>query len=716
MIPQNDQADTDRPALLTRLLPSLPKALAGDAAARRDVALAIASFVTAPMLLYLAWASLAFGMPLVSGLALLSSVIVAVLFFVVRRHSAVGIARAALLSVLALQLTAAATAGGQFSLVWVMLIPLVTIFFFGRREGVAWSLAVLAAFTLLLTRPRLFLADPTVSGWPLPGAIEDFVLAYVLTLLLATAWETLRIGSMEHARDALLERARSEERQRDFTEIGTDLLFELDAELRVTFLTGGWRALTGIPEEAVLGLTFMENAEGYTRSGWAPVAEKLAERQPVRDEIVNFHMDDGRELFVLVRADPSFGADGTFLGYRGVGVDETRRLLAERQLREKDRALQHATRMDAVGQLTSGVAHDFNNLLTVILGNLELLRLRLEESEIDQEELDQVAGAARRAADLTSKLLAFSSRQALRPQRLDIMALLAEARALFARTLPENIQVHLEGAEAVAPCRVDRTQLESALLNLALNARDAMPEGGTLVLSATNLHLTGDEAAAAELDAGDYVAIRVKDSGTGMDAELLDHVFEPFFTTKPSGRGTGLGLSMVYGFLRQSGGTVRLESTAGEGTTVELLLPAAADAAAADAPRPEDTGDHDGQGRRALVVEDEPGVRGLVANMLGHLGYSVETAAGGEEAVAAFAARPFDLVISDVVLGGTMDGLAVLAAIREQAPSIPAIVMSGYSDALFRANGERPQGVPLLAKPFGLATLRSTLASLSRAP
>jgi PAS domain S-box-containing protein len=454
-----------------------------------------------------------------------------------------------------------------------MPLPVVFLFVLGPREGLLWTGATLGALLLLLfVAPAAGVLERTPT-WPAPDAVRDFVLACLTITLFVAVVDRLRREVLTRLEARLAAREADEARARDFAAIGTDLLFELDPELRITLLSSGWAPLTGLPTRRVIGRTVAEVVERARSIDGQLLAARLAGHETIHDETVDFDPGDGEVRTLMIRAVPRFAADGAFLGYRGVGVDQTERVRAQRALAAKERALQHAQRLEVVGQLTAGVAHDFNNLLTVILGNSELLRGQLEEAALPTAELEQIDSASRRAADLTSKLLSYARRQALQPEPVDLPELLLDTQHVLGRTLPPQIAVRMHADTTVPPCRADRGQLESALLNLALNARDAMPDGGELVFAARAVELDADAAARYDVAAGPWVLLRVRDTGTGMPEALLEHVFEPFFTTKALG--TGLGLSMVQGFVMQSGGGIHVESTPGEGTTVELLLPRA---------------------------------------------------------------------------------------------------------------------------------------------
>ena len=691
------------------IFPALDAALAGDDEARRRVVTGAAALLGGPMVVYLVFVGFDLGYTLVSYLGIVTAICIFAVYFAVRRGPGRWAARIGLVSVFALQLTAIATAPDQFPLVWVMLLPLLMTFFFGRLEGAVWSIGALVLYAGLLANPGLVGIDPDVEFWPAPDRIIDFVFAYLLATVLSIGYETLRHGAQVRLRELIEIQAASEARTRDFNRIGTDLLFELDHDLRITHLSGSWEELTGVAVDQVMGRHLWQNEDHYTLTGWGQSYEKLLDRQPVRDERITLQLKDGRELVIEIRLEPTTSRDGTFTGFRGVGVDVTGRIMAEQELREKDRALEQAARMEAIGQLTSGVAHDFNNLLTVIIGNLEMMQ---EEDGLDpvvSEHIEQVSTAARSAADLTSKLLAFSRRQSLQPERIDTAELVEDTAGLLARILPETIRVEVRPDQEVNDCLADRSQLQSAIVNLALNARDAMPEGGTLQLSASDVELNSESAAGYEVEPGRFVVLRVTDTGFGMAPETAEHIFEPFFSTKPTGRGTGLGLSMVYGFVRQTGGGVGVKSEPGKGTTIELLIPWADSQVAAAAPR-STLHDSRADGQTILVIEDEAAVRNLVVTMLSRLGYRALSAADGEEGLRLFNEFQPNAVISDVVLAGSRNGIETIAAIRELRPRVPAMFMSGYSD--FSDIEGLPDGVPLLAKPFNMAQLQGRLEEL----
>jgi signal transduction histidine kinase/ActR/RegA family two-component response regulator len=369
-------------------------------------------------------------------------------------------------------------------------------------------------------------------------------------------------------------------------------------------------------------------------------------------------------------------------------------------------------KLEALGQLTGGVAHDFNNLLSVIVGGTALLRNTTDPVR-HARLVDAIAQAARRGAELTRRLLTFSRRQSLRPQPIELGAWLAEMRELLARVLREDIAVEIATPPELWPVLADPAELELAVVNLALNARDAMPRGGRLRIAATNVAIEGQRD--PDLLQGEFVRLVVEDSGTGMPPEVLARVFEPFFSTKDVGQGTGLGLAHVYGFARQSGGAVRIGSRAGEGTTVTLLLPRAKQRAAAPgAPAPHrPTDDADGR-MRLLLVEDNNDVAALTTDMLRHLGHEVTRVTSAPEALKALReGLEADLVLTDVVMPGGQDGVDLAQRLAVEHPSLPVLLCSGFGGAPWRV---ATAGLPLLRKPFGLEELQRALAEARERP
>ena len=402
---------------------------------------------------------------------------------------------------------------------------------------------------------------------------------------------------------------------------------------------------------------------------------------------------DGKEVPVeLAISEMSLGGKRVFIGAL---VDLTER-------KETEQKLQQAQKMDAVGQLTGGVAHDFNNLLTVILGNLQLLERQVGDDERLAKRVTAAANAAQRGADLTGRLLAFSRRQVLEAEVADLNELVSGMDDLLRRTLGEAIEIETVLAEDLWPTLLDPSQLENALLNLAVNARDAMEASGQMTIETANATL--DEAYAAshdEVEAGDYVMVAVTDTGSGMPPEVAKQAFEPFFTTKETGKGTGLGLSMIYGFVKQSNGTINIYSEEGHGTTFRLYFPRSA---SADAPAAKEASADEEVPRGSesvLVVEDDAGVREVTVAMMKELGYRVLEAGNGVDALAVLDEHgDIDLLFSDVVMPGGMSGPALGKLVHKRSPEIKILYTSGYTHSAFSRDGNLDPDVSLLSKPF----------------
>jgi signal transduction histidine kinase/ActR/RegA family two-component response regulator len=375
-----------------------------------------------------------------------------------------------------------------------------------------------------------------------------------------------------------------------------------------------------------------------------------------------------------------------------------------------EEALRQSQKMEAIGRLTGGIAHDFNNHLTVISSNIELLQRRLPAESGSLSRLTEAAMAGvQRAATLTHRLLAFSRQQPLEPEALDVSRLVSSMSDLLRRTLGEDVAIETVLAGGLWQTRVDANQLENVLLNLAVNSRDAMPNGGRLTIETANAHL--DEAYAAahsDVTAGQYVMLAVTDTGTGMTPEVIDKVFEPFFTTKPLGQGTGLGLSMVYGFIKQSGGHVAIYSEPGEGCTVKIYLPRFVRAEqqatrATDAAVP---GQRRGDGQTILVVEDDEAVRRASVEALREMGYQVLEAGDAMEGVRLIVDRGgIDLLFTDVGLPGGVNGRALADAARSAQPGLRVLFTTGYTRNAILHNGVLERGVHFIAKPFNLTEL-----------
>jgi signal transduction histidine kinase len=388
--------------------------------------------------------------------------------------------------------------------------------------------------------------------------------------------------------------------------------------------------------------------------------------------------------------------------------DMTQRAQSEAVLRESQK-------MQAIGQLTGGIAHDFNNLLTVIQGNLELARIKLEPQNPLATHIERSLWAAQRGGALTGQLLAFARKQALAPAPIDLSASLPDLVPLLRRTLGEHIDVRFVDSAGLWPAMADAAHLESAVLNLALNARDAMPGGGRLTIELANKVLDEQYARAhSEVVPGDYVMVAVSDTGHGMTPEVVARVFEPFFTTKSDGRGTGLGLAMVFGFVKQSGGHVKIYSEPGEGTSVKMYLPRALANALPGMQRSGVPADLPHGSATILVVEDEAGVREVAVAILRSLGYRVLEASDGEEGQLVFGAHAtdIDMLLTDVVLPGKVRGRELAERITAIRPQVKVLFMSGYTENSIVHHGRLDDGVQLLGKPFKREQLARKVAEI----
>ncbi|MBP0495779.1 CHASE3 domain-containing protein [Pararoseomonas indoligenes] len=483
-----------------------------------------------------------------------------------------------------------------------------------------------------------------------------------------------------------------------------------DADRRLTNWNECFQVLLMLPKAMVRpGTPYVAFAEHAAEGGEAllETEEQLRHGRIAQGEPITYERNrpDGHHLELRRTLMP----DG---GFVLTVTDMTKRAQAEGVLRE-------AQKMQAIGQLTGGIAHDFNNLLTVILGNLEFIRAKLSPTPDLQRRVERATWAAQRGAALTGQLLAFARKQPLAPTPIDLAATMPDLVPLLRRTLGEHIDVRYVETAGLWPAMADAAQLESAVLNLALNARDAMPGGGRLTIELANKLLDEEYARRhAEVVSGDYAMVAVSDTGHGMTPDVVARVFEPFFTTKPDGKGTGLGLAMVFGFVKQSGGHIKIYSEPGEGTTVRIYLPRAvgnamsvAQLGTAPVELPRGSG-------TILVVEDEPAVREIAVAILRDLGYRVLEAGDGEEALKVFGAHAaeVDLLLTDVVLPGAVRGREVAERISAIRPTVRILFMSGYTENSIVHHGRLDDGVQLISKPFKRDQLARKVAEVLTGP
>jgi nitrogen-specific signal transduction histidine kinase/CheY-like chemotaxis protein len=403
------------------------------------------------------------------------------------------------------------------------------------------------------------------------------------------------------------------------------------------------------------------------------------------------------------------------VNFIAVGRDVTEARAREGELEVAQEALRQSQKMEAVGQLTGGIAHDFNNLLAGISGGLEIIERRLAQGRtagLDRF-IEGAQSSAHRAASLTQRLLAFSRRQTLDPRPTDVNRLVHGMEDLIGRTVGPGIMVDVAAADSVWLTRVDAAQLESALLNLAINARDAMPEGGRITIETVNQWV--DERAARERDlkAGQYIAILVTDTGTGIPKDIVERIFDPFFTTKPIGQGTGLGLSMIHGFVRQSGGQIRVDSEPGIGTTMSLYLPRYTGSAPDEISAAISGIAATGAGETVLVIDDEPVVRMLITEVVQEAGYVALEAGDGPAGLEILRSdRRIDLLVTDVGLPGGMNGRQVADAARISRPDLKVLFVTGYAENAAVGNGLLDRGMQVITKPFVTSDLASRITEI----
>ncbi|MEO6153646.1 MAG: ATP-binding protein [Croceibacterium sp.] len=387
-----------------------------------------------------------------------------------------------------------------------------------------------------------------------------------------------------------------------------------------------------------------------------------------------------------------------------------------REIEAAQEQLRQAQKMEAVGQLTGGLAHDFNNLLTGISGSLELIEVRIKQGrsgEIDKY-LDMARSASKRAAALTHRLLAFSRRQTLDPKPSDINRIIANLEEFLRRSVGPQVEIEVVGAGGLWTTLIDPNQLENALLNLCINARDAMPDGGRITIETANKWLDERAAKVRDLAVGQYVSLCVSDTGTGMSPETIQRAFDPFYTTKPLGEGTGLGLSMIYGFVRQSGGQVRIYSEVGQGTTMCLYFPRVNSLEGPD-PEPEErlAEASTAAGETVLVVDDEPAIRALVTDVLAELGYNTLEAGDGPAGLAILKSQPnIALLVTDVGLPKGMNGRQFADAARVERPDLKVLFITGYAENAVIGSGRLDPGMHVLTKPFAMDTFAKRIQAL----
>ena len=516
--------------------------------------------------------------------------------------------------------------------------------------------------------------------------------------LIGFAKITRDMTQQREAQQALLE---AEARFRILVQGVTDYaIFMLDPEGRITNWNSGAQRIKGYSPGEIVGEHFSRFYTPEDTASGTPTRAIETARETGRYEAEGWRMrKDGTRFWASVVIDAIRDEAGELIGFAKITRDMTEKREAQLRLEQSREQLFRSQKMEALGQLTGGLAHDFNNLLTAILGACELASRNANDPEKLRRMLDGVRSSAQRGATLTRQLLAFARAQPLELEQIDLREFFGEVTTLIRPSLRSNIEVIIELSDQLRPVDADAGALELAILNLAFNARDAMPDGGSLKISAHNEVLTGTPDGLR----GEHVVVRVADTGTGMSAEVAERVFEPFFTTKSFGEGTGLGLSQVFGFVKQIGGAMTVESELGNGTLFTMYLPVSGGFATDQARL--DSGETLG---RVLVVEDDTVVAELAAGMLSELGFDATVVHSAKEALERLAGgdKP-KLIFSDIVMPGGISGVELARKVRDRFPELPILLTTGYSEQAGAAHG-----FPILQKPYELDSLAEALGKL----
>jgi PAS domain S-box-containing protein len=475
-------------------------------------------------------------------------------------------------------------------------------------------------------------------------------------------------------------------------------LYMLDPTGVVTNWNPGAQRIKGYLPNEIIGQHFSRFYSSADQAAGRPARALRLALESGRYEEEGWRVrKDGTFFWASVVIDPIRDDENRLIGFAKITRDITERREAQQEMEKLQLRLAQSQKLDALGQLTGGVAHDFNNLLMVITGSLNALKKMVGDDPKALRAVQAIDTASQRGAALTSQLLSFARRQSVNPQTIDVGDSIFSVRDVLDTGLGSAIELQIEADNGIWPITVDRAEFETALVNLVINARDAMPQGGNVTVQAKNVFV--DDG----VTKGDFVAVKVRDTGTGIPDDVLAKIFDPFFTTKPIGKGTGLGLSQVHGFVHQAGGTIAVDSELGKGTSFTVCLPRSTAALT----RPPEQLSHRGTGT-VLLVEDNPDVANASTGLLEELGYAVRWASDVDSALSEIAANGVDLVLSDIVMPGKMDGLALARTLKQKHPGLPILLATGYSEAARNAAAE----FPILRKPYQIHELNEALSRL----
>ncbi len=507
-------------------------------------------------------------------------------------------------------------------------------------------------------------------------------------------------------RETAFKALRDSERQFSYLVRGVSdyALYMLDPEGIVSSWNTGGERIKGYSPAEIIGQHFSRFYSDTDRANGKPKRALQTAREQGRYEEEGWRVrKDGSFFWASVIIDPIHDDEGKLTGFAKITRDITERRNAHISLERVQQQLAESQKMDALGQLTGGVAHDFNNLLMIVTGHIHTLKKLADGNPKATRAAQAIELAAQRGANLTRQLLTFSRRQRVNPEAIDVRQRLDSIREVLTSGLGSNVRLLIDIDTDLWPVTVDVSEFEVSLVNLVINARDAMPEGGTVTITARNVVVEEEDV----VSPGEYIAVCVEDTGTGIPKDVLAKVFEPFFTTKAVGKGTGLGLSQVHGFVHQAGGTVKVESELNKGTIFRIYLPRSGEAppvAANDsqpAPAIRQTG-------TVLLVEDNPDVATASIGLLEQLGYAVRWATDAEAALQEIGKHKFDLLFSDIVMPGRLDGIGLAQAVRQKNPDLPILLATGYSEVLQRLGSD----FPVIRKPYQMHELSEALAQL----